>query len=164
MNFSLLKMEKLIKYIEKIELYASMLTLVVVVLLIAYSILLRYVFRIPAIWISATITLIFIWTSMLSISYVYKKRGHISITYFVDTFISNKKIKTFIDILIYLVIIFNFILAIIGTINIIPLHAERFIIGLRISRVYLSAPILISIISMLITTVYFLLLDLKNYN
>jgi TRAP-type C4-dicarboxylate transport system permease small subunit len=164
MNFSLIKMEKIIKYIEKIELYASMLTLVVVVLLIAYSILLRYVFRTPAIWISATITLIFIWTSMLSISYVYKKRGHISITYFIDTFISSKKIKTFIDILIYLVIILIFILAIIGTINIIPLHAERFIIGLRISRVYLSAPILISIISMLITTVYFLLLELKNYN
>jgi len=152
----------IVNFIGKIELYASILTLIVMVLLIIYSVLLRYVFHKPAIWISATITLIFIWTSMLSISYVYKKRGHISITFFIDRVLSfDKKIKKIVNILIYLIIIVNLIFVILGTIQVIPLHAGRNIIGLGISRVYLSAAILTSIVSMLITTIYFLICEIN---
>jgi len=152
----------IVNFIGKIELYASILTLIVMVLLIIYSVLLRYVFHKPAIWISATITLIFIWTSMLSISYVYKKRGHISITFFIDKVLSfDKKIKKIVNILIYLIIIVNLIFVILGTIQVIPLHAGRNIIGLGISRVYLSAAILTSIVSMLITTIYFLICEIN---
>ncbi|MDD4289431.1 MAG: TRAP transporter small permease subunit [Candidatus Caldatribacteriota bacterium] len=152
----------IVNFIGKIELYASILTLIIMVLLIIYSVLLRYVFHKPAIWISATITLIFIWTSMLSISYVYKKRGHISITFFIDKVLSfDKKIKKIVNILIYLIIIVNLIFVILGTIQVIPLHAGRNIIGLGISRVYLSAAILTSIVSMLITTIYFLICEIN---
>ncbi|MDD3641057.1 MAG: TRAP transporter small permease subunit [Atribacterota bacterium] len=152
----------IVNFIGKIELYASILTLIIMVLLIIYSVLLRYVFHKPAIWISATITLIFIWTSMLSISYVYKKRGHISITFFIDRVLSfDKKIKKIVNILIYLIIIVNLIFVILGTIQVIPLHAGRNIIGLGISRVYLSAAILTSIVSMLITTIYFLICEIN---
>lgn len=152
----------IVNFIGKIELYASILTLIIMVLLIIYSVLLRYFFHKPAIWISATITLIFIWTSMLSISYVYKKRGHISITFFIDKVLSfDKKIKKIVNILIYLIIIVNLIFVILGTIQVIPLHAGRNIIGLGISRVYLSAAILTSIVSMLITTIYFLICEIN---
>ena len=155
-------MEKLVKSIERIELYSSMLLLVVMILLLITSVLLRYVFHTPAIWISATIILIFIWASLLSISYVYKKRGHIAITYFVDMF-SNQKIKLTISIFIYLVIFISLLLAGIGTIRILPVHAGRFIIGLRISRVFYSIPILIAVFSMLLTTIHFLFLQIKEY-
>ncbi len=154
----------LITFIGKIELYVSMLTLVIMVFLIIYSVLLRYIFHKPAIWISATITLVFIWTSMLSVSYVYKNRGHISITFFIDKILSksSEKTKKIVNLFIYLIIIVNLILSIIGTIQIFPLHAGRNIIGLGISRVYLSSAILLSLSSMLITSFYFFMLELTE--
>ncbi len=157
-------LSNVITLIGNIELYLSILTLVIMVFLIIYSVLLRYVFHKPAIWISATITLVFIWTSMLSVSYVYKKRGHISITFFIDKILSTSsaKIKKIVNLSIYLIIIINLILAIIGTIQIIPLHAGRNIIGLGISRVYLSSAIFVSLCSMLITSFYFFMLELIN--
>ncbi len=162
MKFRLPRIDKLINYVEKIELYTSMFLLIVLVLLITASVLLRYVFHIPAMWISSTITLIFIWISMLSVSYVYKKMGHISITYFVDMF-SDKKIRVIINLFIYLVIFVSLLLVMLGTIKIIPIHSGRFIIGLGISRVYLSTAILIATISMLITTLHFIFLQVKKH-
>jgi TRAP-type C4-dicarboxylate transport system permease small subunit len=163
-KFNILR--NIVNLIGKVELYASIFTLIVMVLLIIYSVLLRYIFHKPAIWISATITLIFIWTSMLSISYVYKNRGHISITFFIDSILSgsNEKIKKIVNIVIYLIIIINLIFVIIGTIQVIPLHAGRNIIGLGISRVYLSVAILVSIMSMLITTINFLMIEIIKSN
>jgi TRAP-type C4-dicarboxylate transport system permease small subunit len=73
----------------------------------------------------------------------------------------DKKIKKIVNILIYLIIIVNLIFVILGTIQVIPLHAGRNIIGLGISRVYLSAAILTSIVSMLITTIYFLICEIN---
>ena len=152
--------ERLIKYIAKVELYVSMLLLISIIGLLIASIALRYVFHKPAIWISPLITLLFIWASMISIGYVYKKRGHIAITFVVEHFPEN--LRVLIDIVVYIIIVSSLILVFIGTIKILPVHAQRFIIGLRISRIYFSSAILVGVISMLITTIHFILMEAKK--
>lgn len=152
--------ERLIKFIGKVELYVSMSLLISIVGLFITSVALRYVFHKPAMWISSTTTLLFIWASMISISYVYRKRGHIAITFVVEHF--PEKLRVLIDIIVYIIIVSSLILLFIGTIKILPIHAQRFIVGLRISRIYFSFAILVSGMSMLITTIYFIFLEIKN--
>jgi len=152
--------ERLVKYIGKVELYFSMLLLIVLVGLLIISVALRYVFHIPAIWISPVINLLFIWMSLISIAYVYKKRGHIAITFVIEHF--PEKLRVFIDIVIYIIIAFSFTLLLIETIKILPIHAQRLIIGLRISRIYYSSAIIVSGVSILITTIYFIIREITN--
>lgn len=152
--------DRLIKYIGKVELYVSMLLLISIVGLLIASVALRYVFHKPAMWISPTITLLFIWASMISIGYVYKKRGHIAITFVVEYF--PEKLRVLIDIIVYIIIVSSLILLFIGTIKILPIHAQRFIIGLKISRIYFSFAVLVGGVSILITTIYFIFLEIKN--
>jgi len=152
--------DRLIKYIGKVELYVSMLLLISIVGLLIASVALRYVFHTPAMWISPTITLLFIWASMISIGYVYKKRGHIAITFVVEHF--PMKLRILIDIVVYIIIVSSLILLFIGTIKILPIHAQRFIIGLKISRIYFSSAVLVGGVSILITTIYFIFLEIKN--
>lgn len=152
--------DRLIKYIGKVELYVSMLLLISIVGLLFASVALRYVFHKPAMWISPTITLLFIWASMISIGYVYKKRGHIAITFVVERF--PEKLRVLIDIIVHIIIVYSLILLFIGTTKILPIHAQRFIIGLNISRIYFSFAVLVGVVSILITTIYFIFLEIKN--
>lgn len=152
--------DRLIKYIGKVELYVSMLLLISIVGLLFASVALRYVFHKPAMWISPTTTLLFIWASMISIGYVYKKRGHIAITFVVERF--PEKLRVLIDIIVHIIIVYSLILLFIGTTKILPIHAQRFIIGLNISRIYFSFAVLVGVVSILITTIYFIFLEIKN--
>lgn len=134
----------------------------VVFLMLLFRVGLRYIFRIGVIWLNPLISIIFLWVAILSISVMLKRKGHIAVDYFKDL-IPSKRIKHVIYLIIYSVSIFAFLVLAISSINIIPVHAQRDLVGSHFSRANYSFAILYLAVSCLITSIYFFFCELKEF-
>ena len=136
-----------------------MLCLLVFVLL-SVRILARYVFHMSMLWLSPLISIIFLWCAVLSISYVLKKRGHMAIFVVRDLF--PKKMVLFINLIIYFLMVCTFLVLLVSTINIFPVHRQRMIFGLGVPVTYFTTTVLYLAFSGVITCTQFCFLELKK--
>jgi TRAP-type C4-dicarboxylate transport system permease small subunit len=111
-------------------------------------------------WIVPLTMLTFMWVVVLTISIVFKKRGHIAITVVKD--LLPDKLCLLNNIIVLSVSIFTLTLLLFSAIQVFPVHSRAEIIGLGISRVYYSSAILYLALSSLLTTFHFIFLDFKK--
>ncbi|MGI6559532.1 MAG: TRAP transporter small permease [Limnochordia bacterium] len=148
------KLGTIISLLGKAELIAAGALLVATLGLVVLTIVFRYFLHRPIMWASPLVTLCFTWMSLIGIAYVYKAGGHISVTYFKDRL--RPVPKAVVEVLILVVVLLCLVIALWSALQILPVHSKRFIVGLRLPRSYLSTAVVLWGISMVLTTVYFL--------
>ena len=144
----------------KAELVAAGVLLVLTLGLVVLTIVFRYFLHRPIMWASPLVTLFFTWMSLIGVAYVYKERGHISVTYFKDML--RPVSKGVVEVLILVIVLLCLLITMWSAIQILPVHSKRFIVGLRLPRSYLSSAVVLWGISMVLTTVYFLLGSIRG--
>ena len=150
----------MLNLIGKIELIIAKILYVLVFLLFMINVFSRYFFRISRVWSYPLISVLFLWCAVLSISYVLKKRGHISVVVLVDLF--PKKMQLFSRLIVYFIMVCTFLILLVSTINIFPVHRARVIFGLDIPVTYYTATVLYLALSGVITSAHFFFLEFKK--
>lgn len=146
---------------KKVETVCAVLLFGFIVSIIAAQVFVRYVFNKPFPWAEELASLLLIYLTFLTADIVYKDKGHISIDYFVN-FLSDRW-KGIIAIALYIFIAVFLIVIIPTSITLLKMqygHITAAIVTLPKSYWTLPAPI--AFCSMLVTTVYFILEELKN--
>ncbi|MFZ7134421.1 MAG: TRAP transporter small permease [Eubacteriales bacterium] len=146
--------------IGKIELIVAKIFFLLTCLLLFINIIMRYFIRKTVIWIYPLVSVLVLWCIVLCISYVIKKKGHISISFIKNLF--SKRNYLFIEIIVYLIMTVTFLILLFNTINIFPIQRQRIIFGLGIPVTYYTAAIFYLALSGMISCAQFFFLDLKK--
>lgn len=150
----------ILNLVEIIELNIGKIFLSIVMILLTIRVVQRYIFRSIPLWLPTVSSALFYWVVILSICYTFKKRGHIAITFFTDHF--PEKIKNLINLSVYILCSFTFLALFSSAINIIPTHSQNILIGIKLTRATYSIGIAYLAFSCLISSVYFIYLEIKN--
>lgn len=96
-------MENLKRILDRILELSSIVIFIVMVILVTFQVVSRYIFKSPSSISEALTRYLFVWLILVSATYIFGQREHICITFVKDKF--SPKVKKVIDILIQLIII-----------------------------------------------------------
>lgn len=161
MNSCYSRFKKLNAFIGRFELYGSICVLSLIILSTFLGVVTRYVWRSPLVWTSELSSIGLVWLSFLGASYLYTEKRHIGMGWFVGVF--PEKIRLLVRILVDL-----FLLILFGTLiptgwNLMKLDSDFFLVTLGIPRTILSFPLFLAVISMMISTMFFLIDDFSPH-
>lgn len=69
------------KYLNKVAEFLSIGSMALLVLLVTWQVVTRYVFNNPSTWTEQTTRYMFVWVVLINAAYVFGKRGHMNISY-----------------------------------------------------------------------------------
>ncbi len=153
------RMNKLSQLLGKIELVISCIILLAMVAIVGISVFLRYVLKSPLIAGMNFATLLLVWMTFFGASFVYREKGHISIEFIVDRF--PPAVQRFIMVLIYSVVAITLITTVVQSGYLIEIQWKLQIVALGIPRSFLSLPIGITGVLMLLTTINHILSEFQ---
>ncbi len=154
------RMNKLSQVLGKIEIVISCTILLVMVAIVGISVFLRYVLKSPLIAGMNFATLLLVWMTFFGASFVYREKGHISIEFIVDRF--PPAVQRFIMVLIYSVVAITLITTVVQSGYLIEVQWKLQIVALGIPRSFLSLPIGITGVLMLLTTINHILSEFQT--
>lgn len=153
--------ESLINKIEKLELKGCLLILVTLLSIILVGVFFRYVLGRPLTWVTELSIYLVIWLSFLAISLAYKRRAHPMIEAFVRRL--SLTAQNYVGMGLDCCIFFLLILVIAASIKLQALQCRFRSEILEIpTNFFSSTPILVSSISMMISTVHFILVRIEK--
>lgn len=155
-----LRMNKFSQNLGKIEMVMSCSFLLAMVAIVGISVFLRYVLKSPLIAGMNFATLLLVWMSFFGASFVYREKGHIAIEFIVNRF--PPVIQRFIMVSIYSVIGIALITTVVQSGYLIVVQWKQQIVALGIPRSFLSLPIGITGILMILTTLNHVLSELQT--
>ena len=156
----LLRMDKFSQNLGKIEMVLSCSFLLVMVAIVGISVFLRYVLKSPLIAGMNFATLLLVWLSFFGASFVYREKGHIALEFIVNRF--PVVIRRLIMVSIYSVIALTLITTVVQSGYLIVVQWKQQIVALGIPRSFLSLPIGITGILMLMTTLNHILSEFQT--
>jgi TRAP-type C4-dicarboxylate transport system permease small subunit len=153
-------MDQFSQNLGKFEMVMSCSFLLFMVAIVGVSVFLRYVLKNPLIAGMNIATLLLVWMSFFGASYVYREKGHIALEFIVNRFSSTK--QKLIMVSIYSVIALTLIITVVQSGYLIEVQWKQEIVALGIPRSFLSLPIGITGILMILTTLNHILSELKS--
>ncbi len=150
-----------LKRIQQAEVFLAVLMFGVIVGVIALQVLVRYLFNKPFPWPEELASLLLIYLTFLTADIVYKEKGHIAIDYFVNFF--PVKMKLLVSLGVHLAICVFIIVLIPNCINLLKMqfgHTTAAV--LTLPKSFWSLPVPIAFISMLFTTLFFMLEEMSE--
>ena len=163
MKTLLKRYDTLLHAIGTAELALGIICLFTIVVCIFFQVVSRYAFGKPLVWVEEFSTYCFIWSVYLGTAYALIKGRHIRVTTLIDTFPLG--VQRILAILTYCSIIFFLIVLAKNGLRQVSFEAAQHTIALPVSlprKYFFSVPFLVSCISMLITSIYFLLNNLHE--
>ncbi len=164
MNWFLEKYKAILRTIGIIEIGIITIMLVSILILIIVQIIMRSVFNEPNAWAEEASVYLFIWITMIGASAALKMMRHITIRTFVSSL--NKKLGFFIRITIFSMIMIALVIIIINIPRIIKVEmiSNTVCLPIEIPRAFFfSIPLLISMVSMTIVFLYYLLSTIYEF-
>jgi len=155
-----LRMDKFSRNLGKIEMALSCSFLLAMVAIVGTSVFLRYVLKSPLIAGMNFATLLLVWLSFFGASFVYREKGHIALEFIVNRF--PVVIRRLIMVSIYSVIALTLITTVVQSGYLIVVQWKQQIVALGIPRSFLSLPIGITGILMLMTTLNHILSEFQT--
>ena len=147
--------------IKKIEILCAVALFGFIVSVIALQIFVRYLFGKPFPWAEELSSLLLIYLTFLTADIVYKDKGHIAIDYFIN-FLSDRW-KASLALLIYAFIGIFIIVLIPKCIALLKMQAGHSTAAtLALPKSFWSLPVPIAFGSMLLTTIYFIMQELRQ--
>lgn len=145
--------------LRKTETVFCGLTMIAIVLVTFMQVILRYGFRSPTTWAEELVVFLFVWLSFIGSALVLKDNRHIAI----DTFHEhlNPRTKVVVTLLVDLIILVFVICLAWATIKLQPVQARHVSVALRIPKRYYSLPCFFMSVSMAISVVYDIWLNLR---
>jgi len=156
----LLRMDKLSRKLGKIEMVLSCSFLLAMVAIVGISVFLRYVLKSPLIAGMNFATLLLVWMSFFGASFVYREKGHIALEFVVNRFPDT--IRRSIMVSIYCVVAITLITTVVQSGFLIVVQWKQQIVALGIPRSFLSLPIGITGILMILTTLNHILAEFRT--
>lgn len=156
----LLRMNKFSQNLGKIEMVMTCSFLLVMVAIVGLSVFLRYVLKSPLIAGMNFATLLLVWMSFFGASFVYREKGHIALEFIVNRFPST--IRRLIMVSIYSVIAITLITMVVQSGYLIVVQWKQQIVALGIPRSFLSLPIAITGILMILTTLQHIIAEFQT--
>ena len=153
------KMDRFSQNLAKIEMVMSCSFLLFMIAIVGVSVFLRYVLKSPLIAGMNFATLLLVWMSFFGASYVYREKGHIALEFIVNRFPEN--FQRWITVSIYSVIAISLIIIVVQSGYLIAVQWKQQIVALGIPRSFLSLPIGITGILMILTTVNHILSEFQ---
>ena len=96
-------MNSIRKILDKILEVACILIFGIMTILVVYQVVTRYVFQSPSSWSESVVTYGFIWLAMLGGAYVFGKRDHMRMVFFIERF--NKNVQARVGIITEIVVL-----------------------------------------------------------
>ena len=152
-------MDRFSQNLAKIEMVMSCSFLLFMIAIVGVSVFLRYVLKSPLIAGMNFATLLLVWMSFFGASYVYREKGHIALEFIVNRFPEN--FQRWITVSIYSVIAISLIIIVVQSGYLIAVQWKQQIVALGIPRSFLSLPIGITGILMILTTVNHILSEFQ---
>ena len=143
--------DNIINIISKCEIAISTFILMVMVIVCTFEIVGRNIFKYSILWANSLVLLLYVWFLFVGISYVYHKKEYISVSYFVKKLPSS--IRTFIKIIVNILIIIFFAIILYYTPKLISLQMQRHVV-LPVYRYMFTIPLVITSISIIIFTLH----------
>ena len=156
----LLRMDKLSRKLGKIEMVLSCSFLLLMVAIVGISVFLRYVLKSPLIAGMNFATLLLVWMSFFGASFVYREKGHIALEFVVNRF--SDTVRRSIMVSIYCVVAVTLITMVVQSGYLIVVQWKQQIVALGIPRSFLSLPIGITGILMILTTLHHILSEFRT--
>ena len=156
----LLRMDKFSRNLGKIEMVLSCSFLLAMVAIVGISVFLRYVLKSPLIAGMNFATLLLVWMSFFGASLVYREKGHIALEFVVNRFPDT--IRRSIMVSIYCVVAITLITTVVQSGYLIVVQWKLQIVALGIPRSFLSLPIGITGILMILTTLNHILSEFRT--
>jgi TRAP-type C4-dicarboxylate transport system permease small subunit len=156
----LLRMDRLSRNLGKIEMVLSCSFLLLMVAIVGISVFLRYVLKSPLIAGMNFATLLLVWMSFFGASFVYREKGHIALEFIVNRFPDT--IRRSIMVSIYGVVAITLITTVVQSGYLIVVQWKQQIVALGIPRSFLSLPIGITGILMILTTLNHILSEFRT--
>jgi TRAP-type C4-dicarboxylate transport system permease small subunit len=153
-------MNKFSQTLGKIEMILSCSFLLAMVTIVGVSVFLRYVLKSPLIAGMNFATLLLVWLSFFGASFVYREKGHIALEFVVNRFPAI--IRKSIMVSIYSIIAVTLIVTVVQSGYLIMVQWKQQIVALDIPRSFLSIPIGITGILMILTTFNHILAELQT--
>ena len=148
------------KFIAKVEMAASCLLLVAIVIIVGLGVFMRYVLNNPLVASTDLSTLILVWMSFIAASAIYKEKGHLAIEFISDRIPSGLRKITLLAV--NIIIAATLIVIMIHTIRLVLLQWGQEIIGLGVPRCLLSLPIVIMSTLMFLTTIQHVITEFRK--
>jgi len=156
----LLRMNRLSQTLGNIEMILSCIFLLAMVSIVGVSVFLRYVLKSPLIAGMNFATLLLVWLSFFGASFVYREKGHIALEFVINRF--STVIRKSITVSIYSIIAVTLIVTVVQSGYLILVQWKQQIVALDIPRSFLSIPISITGILMILTTFNHILTELQT--
>jgi TRAP-type C4-dicarboxylate transport system permease small subunit len=153
-------MDKFSQNLGKIEMVLSCSFLLMMVAIVGISVFLRYVLKSPLIAGMNFATLLLVWMSFFGASFVYREKGHIALEFLVNRFPAI--IRRLVMVSIYSVIAITLITTVVQSGYLIVVQWKQQIVALGIPRSFLSLPIGITGILMILTTLKHILSEFQT--
>lgn len=140
------------EFFGKFEMAFSCILVVLMVVVVGLGVFLRYILRSPLVAGMNMATLMLVWMTFFGASAVYKQKGHIAMEFIMDRF--PKQFRKGILVLVHITIAGGLIVTAIQAVCLVNLQWRYEIVALGIPRSFLSLPVTIAVISMLVTTIH----------
>ena len=142
------------KWLE-VETFCSVCILGFLIALIAYQVLVRYLFNSPLSWGEELAALLLIYLSFFTGDIIYKKKAHISIDFFVNFF--PKTLKTTLELVIHIFICLFLMVIFLKSFPLIKSQlGYTTAAALPLPKSFWTLPVPIVFLSMFLTTVHFI--------
>lgn len=153
------RMDRFSQVLGKIELVITCSLLLIMVAIVGISVFLRYVLKSPLIAGMNFATLLLVWMTFFGASFVYRDKGHISIEFIVDRF--PPAVQRLTMVLVYSVVAITLITTVVQSGYLIEVQWKQQIVALGIPRSFLSLPVAITGILMILTTMNHILSEFQ---
>jgi TRAP-type C4-dicarboxylate transport system permease small subunit len=148
-------------FLEKwlsVEVHISVIILGFLIALIAYQVLVRYLFNAPLSWAEELAALLLIYLSFLTGDIIYKKKGHISIDFFVSFF--PERLRLIIQVAVNLFVCLFLIVLCVKSLPLIKAQlGYTTAAALHLPKSFWTLPVPIIFLSMFLTTAHFIFQD-----
>lgn len=151
--------ERILKYIEKNLMYFCVICLAAIAAIMFFEVFLRNIFGINLQWALEFSKLLMVWTCFMGASVVYREKGHIGIEALVR--LLPIKIQSLVSLIVYLSICYGFGNLIFYASSLMIVQHSQEIVPLDIPRSALSLPIVMGISLMIVTSIYFILEEIR---
>ena len=157
---ALMKLDKISRILGKFEMAFACALLIAMVTVVGLGVFLRYVLKSPLIAGMNFATLMLIWLTFFGASFVYREKGHIAIEFVID------KLPFFLHHIVllgvYVVVGFMLVITLVQSGHLVGVQWQQEIVALGIPRSFLSIPIFITGILMILTTLRHILEELNT--
>jgi TRAP-type C4-dicarboxylate transport system permease small subunit len=152
---------RVVKVIHAIEGYLVTYMLLAIVLSMSLQVVMRYLFGNPLTWSEELCILLLIYLSYISADMVYRNKGHIAITYFIDLFPPNW--KWVLQCGVHSLVILGLFLIFLKSLQVIKMQAHHTIAAaLPLPKSFWVFPIALVFPSMILTAFHFILQELSG--